>query len=87
MLNHPKLNADKCNEVVLAALWLTGNISSWPESADSMPCENCMNVETLFRLHEAGMIEEPPLTDYRPVRLTPAGQQRALEAFQRLCCD
>ena len=82
-----KSNPDRCSDVILAALWMAGNLSGWSESPESKPCSNCMSPGTLLHLHVAGLIEEPPDVDYRPIRLTPSGQRRALQAYQRLCCD
>ncbi len=75
----------KCADVVLAALWMTGNLSGWPVEDDSLPCENCLDPDTLGQMHALGLIEKPPFVDYRPVRLTPMGRERAIAAFKTLC--
>ncbi len=80
-------HADKCGDVVMAALWMTGNLSNWSETPDLKPCENCLNPEVLEHLHASGLIEEPPVVDCRPIRFTAAGQWRAFEAYQRLYCQ
>lgn len=80
-------NPEKCAQVVLAALWMTGYWSSWATTSESYPCENAFDPDTLARLHANGLIQEPPLIDYRPICLTPEGERLAQRAFRTLCCD
>lgn len=80
-------NLDKCGNVLLAALWMTGNQSKWPGTPASEPCDPHLDPGMLNLLYEQGFIEKPPLVEHRPIRLTVAGRCRAIEAFKQLCCD
>jgi hypothetical protein len=80
---NPTPNADKIDDAVLALPSLTrfrdhkdGPVRAWKGH----------DWDALNRLHAAGWISDP-VGKAKSVKLTPEGERRSAELFQRLFCD